>query len=130
MAANANETVWPVKIAEKGTAKISFVVRDEAGASPSSLAALTLTLYNRATGAVLNSLNAVNILNTNNGTYTYDAPSGVGTAVYTMQPADNALEDASQAQEVHVALFQWTYATTKKGWHRVVLAIAGELKVT
>lgn len=131
MAGNPHETIWPEKVAERGTARITCTLKDELGVSPSSLSSLTLTLYNRATGAILNSVNGKNILNTGGGTYTYDAPSGVGTVAYQMDPADNQLEVVGAEGEIHVALFRWTYASgAKAGWHRVVLAMVGELKVT
>jgi hypothetical protein len=129
MATNPHETIWPEKLAENGSARVAFVVRDETDASPTTLTTLTLTLYNRTTGAILNSKDATSILNTGGGTYTYDGATG--TVEYQMTPADNALEDPSQRQEVHLALFQWTYGGgAKQGWHRVVLTVVGDPKVT
>lgn len=127
MAHNPHETIWPEKIAERGTAAVFFILKDETGTYPASLSSLTLTIYNRATGAIINTMNAINILNTAGGTYT----PGTGAVTYQMTPADNQLEVPGDAQEVHVALFRGTYASGAKAfWHRVVLTMAAELKVT
>jgi hypothetical protein len=85
------------------------------------LTTLTLTLYDATTGTILNSRNAQNILNTNN--VTVHATNGLLT--WTVQPADLAMVTTNMAQELHIALFSWTWASgTKVGYHEVRFLVA------
>lgn len=129
MSHKPHETIWPTPVRERGCCTIEFVLQDEDGISPPSLDALTLTLYNRPTGAVINGKDNASILNTANGTYTY--AGGVGTVRLALQSADLALEVADASQEIHVALFRysWGGGGAKDDWHRVILTVAGERKV-
>jgi len=99
-------TVITSEVGEKTTCRIGGTITDHAGAAipAASLATLTLTLYHRQSGTILNSRNAVNVLNTNGGTVT----SG-GVLTMVLDPADNALEFQAGSRETHVAAFDWTY---------------------
>jgi hypothetical protein len=109
---------------EGETAKVSATVTDEAGATQTSVDALTVTLYDEATGDVINSRDAQSLDGENNGTFTS------GALVWEMQPADNAITDAAKDHEVHVALFEWTFGTTKKGKHEIRFLVHNLTKVT
>lgn len=122
------ETIWPDPVAERASARITAVLQDEVGVSPPSLDSLTVTIYNKATATVINGKNGTSILNTNGGTYVY--AGGVGTVTLQMDPADNQLEVAGAGQEIHEVLFKFGWSTSKASWHRVMLTIAGDLKVT
>lgn len=95
--------------AEQSTIQILATLVDETGAAVplAGLSALTLTLYNRdsATQELINSVNAVNILNTGRGVL----HSTSGLLTITLLPADNAIIDGSQDLEWHRALIQATY---------------------
>lgn len=103
-------------VAEQTTMRITATLVDEAGAAiPSAgLTTLTLTLYNRdsATQEIVNSVNAVDILNTGRGTV--HASSGLLTIV--LEPADNTIINATNDLEWHRALIQGTYAAGAKAF--------------
>lgn len=96
-------------VAEKTTLRMTATLVDETGtAIPSAgLSALTLTLYNRDSAAkeVINSVSAVNILNSGRGTV--HATSGLLTL--TLEPNDNAIVDVTQDLEWHRALIEGNY---------------------
>ncbi len=111
---------------EASTAILTGTIRDGAGnAVPAaSLTTLALTLFDRATGTVINSRNAVSILNTNGGTVT----SG-GVLTLTLSPSDMALVSQSAAQETHVAFLRWTYnAGADAGEQEVVFTVTNLAK--
>lgn len=99
-----------VVAAEKTTLRITATLVDETGAAIplAGLSALTLTLYNRdsTTQEIVNSVNAVSILNTGRGTV--HATSGLLTV--TLEPDDNAIIDTTKDVEWHRALIAGTYA--------------------
>jgi hypothetical protein len=84
---------------------------------------VTLTLTNAATGAVVNSRNSQNVLNSNN--VTIHATSGALT--WLIQPGDTELVDSSAAYEEHIAELTWVYETTKVGKHTHRLGCRGYL---
>ncbi len=105
-----------VIVAEKTTLRFTATLVDETGAAiPSSgVSALTLTLYNRDSAAkeIINSVTAVNILNTGRGTL--HATSGLLTV--TLEPLDNAIVDSASDLEWHRALIEGTYAAGAKAF--------------
>jgi hypothetical protein len=94
---------------------------DENGAAvpASALSALTLTLVDTISGAVINSISQVNILNSGRGTV-----DGSGNLVVTLSPTDTALESASSAQEYRSAVIDFTYSGGKVGRHQVDFILA------
>ena len=84
----------------------------------SSIDACTLTLYDQATRAIINSRQAQDVLNAN-GT-TIHATSGLLTC--DLNAADNVFV-GEKAKERHVALFKFTYSTTKTGIAQVFLDV-------
>lgn len=101
-------------VAEQTTLKLTASLVDESGVAipASALNTLTLTLYTRdsATQEIINSVNAVNILNTGRGT----VHATNGTVTVTLLPADNAIVNSSADLEWHRALIRGTYETTKQ----------------
>lgn len=97
-------------VAEQSTLRITATLVDETGAAlPSAaLASLTLTLYNRDSVAkeIINSVSAVNILNTGRGSVHVSS----GLLTVTLDPADNAIIDPAIDLEWHRALIEGTYA--------------------
>lgn len=81
---------------------------DNAPVPASSLATLTLTLYNAADGSIINSRNAQNVLNANNVTV-----SAGGVLVWDSVMADSPIVDTAAVpywrREAHVARFDFTY---------------------
>ncbi len=118
-------------VAEQTTLRFTATLQDEAGAAiPSSgVTAMTLTLYNRdsTNKEIINSVSAVNILNAGRGTL--HATSGLLTV--TLEPADNAIVDATQDLEWHRALIEGTYAAGAKAFkHEIDFPVRNLNKVS
>jgi hypothetical protein len=97
---------------EDASALLTGTLTDEAGAAvpAAQLTTLTLTLYDKVTGSIINGRNAQNVLNANGVTV-----SAAGALAWTMDPLDNPIVTAGSSKERHVALFKWTYGAGKKG---------------
>lgn len=117
------------QVPEKSTARITGVLKDEAGnvITAASLTTLTLTLYVLGfPSQIVNSRDAQNVLNANG--VTVDAS---GNLVWTMTPADNAIIDVTNDVETHIALFQWTWnAGAKAGRSEIAIPIVNLDKVS
>jgi len=119
------------RVNEATTDLYEAVIEDENGdaIAAASLTTLTLTLWDKLTGTVINSRNAQNVLNTNG--VTVDAS---GNLVWTMTPADNALTGTTLTNgqiEEHLAEFIWTWAAgVKKGNHQVQIDVLALDKVS
>ena len=107
-------------VAEKTTLRVTATLVDETGAAipASGLTTLTLTLYNRdsATQQIVNSVDAVDILNAGRGTV--HATSGLLTL--TLLPADNTIIDTTNELEWHRVLIQGTYAAGVKAFRQEI----------
>lgn len=106
-------------------------LKDESGVVVplSGISALTLTLYDVATDTIINSRDAQDVLNTND--VTVHATSGLLS--WTAQAADNAIVTAARVAgslEKHIALFEWTWSTTKKGKHELEIFVQQLAQVT
>lgn len=111
------ETIITDLIPEKSTWRYTGVFVDETGAvvPNSQFSELKLTLYDLATLAIINSVSAVNILNTDRG-----AVDPAGNLTILFLPADAPILDTAVELETHIALLEWTYAgSTKAGRHIV-----------
>jgi len=106
---SAIPTNFPETINEGSTARYEAALFDETGAAiPASLiTALTLTMVQAATGAIINGRNVQNVLNANQ--VTVDA---AGMLRYDLQPADTAMLDPTQGAEFHRATFRCTFGVT------------------
>ena len=91
---------------------------DETGAPilPADLNSLTLTIVDTVSGAVVNGVSGVGILNTGRG-----AVDSQGNLTLTLQaPGDTGLLNPGDAQETRSLVLDWTYAGgAKLGAHRV-----------
>ena len=110
-------------IAEETSQRINFTVVDENGDGipVGSLTTLTVTLFNVADSAIINSRDGTDIKNANGGELDIGGVDGVGA--WTMDPDDNEIIGTSKAVEYHTALFEWTWATTKEGRQPVSLLV-------
>lgn len=101
-------TTLPIHMAttvpELSTAMITFTAKDEAGAAipGSDLDSLTVTLFEKESGEVINSRERADILGANGGSVDED-----GVGVWIMEPEDNAIVLANRSSEEHIALFEW-----------------------
>ena len=105
----------PYEVQEDSSATWTGYIRDAAGVAIASadIVALTITLYDKLTGAAINSRTAQDILNANN--VTVHATSGLIT--WEIQPLDNVIVGTTlktNKSEEHVALIEGTYDTSKK----------------
>ncbi len=118
------------EILEGTTATYTATLQDENGdAIPSaSLSALTLTYYDLASGDIINSRNAQNVLGANN--VTVHATSGLLT--WSIQAEDTVINGSKHAHTVepHIALFEWTTTGGSSGKHLLQLDIKQLEKVT
>ena len=114
-------------VCEKTTTQISLPLTDENDQllPPGVLTTVTLTLYDRDSGSIINSRNGVSINGANGGT--------VSTAglLLVLTPADNAFIDATKSREVHIALIQWTWsAGAKSGAKELAFTVFNQAKIT
>jgi hypothetical protein len=120
-------TVLKERIAEKTSAKVTAVIKDEDGnAIPSgSLDSLKLTLYVKGTDTHVNSRDAQNVLNAND--VTVDAQ---GNLTWLLRPEDTVM-NGTGTSEVHVALFEWAWnGGTKAGKHEIEMTIVNLSQVS
>lgn len=99
-----------IRVAERSSAYIEGIILDEAG-DPVALAditAFTLTLFNDANDAIINSRDEQSILNENGGTY----HATTGAFTLTFASLDNPIVDTTLprgAKETHTALLSLTW---------------------
>lgn len=106
---------------EASNAQYTAYLKDETGVAVAltDISALTLTLRDKTTRAIINSRTAQNVLNTNN--VTVHATSGLVT--WSIQAADVTAVNANQPYVEHIAEFNVTWDTTKKSKHQVAIQI-------
>jgi hypothetical protein len=116
------------RVDEGCTAQYQTALKDETGATITTLTAVTLTLYDDSTGTIINSRTDQNVLNQNNVTF-----SG-NTLAWTLQPADNIIVTTgvrTNSYEKHVALFEYTYDSgNKSGKHELEFSVRQLKKVS
>ena len=116
-------TIEDRTVVEGNSMIYTATLKDAAGvALPlASVDSLTLTLYDKTTGTIINSRTAQDVLNTNQ--VTFHATSGLLT--WTALPADMAIvgTPAAGVLETHVALFEIVYSTTKGLNHEVEIYV-------
>src|SRR3990170_4412751 len=100
-------------IGEKATRFLSFEIIDENDLpiQPSALLTMKLTVYDKDTGAAINSRTAQDVLGGGSGTngvsITYTAgPPAKTTVVWTLSPLDAVIVTDYKLQEEHIALFE------------------------
>jgi hypothetical protein len=115
-------------IAEKTTQVLTCTIKDETDTviPVAQIGTLTLTLYNQESRSIINTRDNQNVLNANNVT----VHSTSGLLTWLLQPADTAIETTSKSIEVRVALFQWTFGSSKQGKHEIVFKIRNLEKVS
>ncbi len=124
----SERTILGTAFNELTSVRITAVVVDEAGSplGSSALTTLKLTLYNLASGAIINSVNEVSILNAGRGTVDVS-----GNLVLTLLPADGVIVDDTLKFERHLALIEWTYAGgTKSGSKEIEFKVRNLVQVS
>lgn len=108
---------------EQTTGWYTATIKDEKGVAlvgaDSALVTLKLSLFDEATGQIINSRSNQNVLNANGVTVWAD-----GSLSWRLDPADNAIVNPAKRTERHIAEFSWTWGTpTKTGRHKVVIDV-------
>ena len=114
------------EINEATTGRYTATLYDETGAviDGAALTTLTLTLYDVATNAVINSRSSQNVLNENGVAVTSD-----GTLTWTIAKEDTVIV-GRRLRERHAALFVGTWASgVKKFTHQIEMDVVNLVKV-
>ncbi len=122
------QTITSPVVCEKTTTQIELQLtdQDDAALAKASLGTVTLTLYERKTGTILNSRSAQSVLDVNGGTV-----SSTGLLTLILSNLDNALVSQSPSSEEHVALIEWTWSSgTRFGKKELTFTVMNQLKVT
>ena len=106
-------------VVEGTTCRLTGTVTREDGETGFKPDTLTLTLYEKVSGTVLNSRDASDVLSSCdvNGSLTLE-----------LTPADNALLVSSAPREKHRALLVWTWATGRKGAFTIEFTVVNHAK--
>ncbi len=118
---------------EESSGQYTATFKDESDTAVAltSIDSISLTLYDKYSGEIINSRNAQDVLNTNN--VTYHATSGLLT--WAIQQADNIIvglvdhlgigheNDDVDWLEEHIALFDIVYNTDLRAIHEVKLLV-------
>lgn len=118
-------TTFSDPIAEKTSQQLTARIRDLAGLGfkPETL---TLTLYDVATGTIINNRNHVSIRDANGGTVSID-----GLLTLQLDPADTVIVTPASSQERHIALLEWTWSGgTKTGRYELEMLVNNLAQVT
>jgi hypothetical protein len=94
------------------TSKITATFKDETGAAVTVVNAMTLTIYERDSLAIVNTKNGTDI----------SASFSAGTLTLTLTAADNAMVTTEES-EIHIILIEWTYGGTKKGKKEIPILV-------
>jgi hypothetical protein len=118
-----HRTVIPGIFAERGQARLTARFVDEAGAAipDTSFSTLTMKLYDKRSGDVINSHTATDIL---------AGVDGNGNLVRVFTPDDMQIVDDVRRQEVHIALLRWTYSGGGEGSHEMEFTVSNMSGVT
>ena len=108
------------------SSKIKGVLKDENdnGIDTANVSALTVTLYDDVTEAIINSRDHLNILNVNGGSV-----DSQGNFSWLMSPSDNPILNDSLGTELHHALIEFTYTGGKQGKKVVDIGVVNLVKV-
>lgn len=129
MPAPTPRTRIPGEFAERATVELTATLKDQDGAvvPASVIGALTLRLYDEASGTVINSRDGVDVKNVNGG-----AVSELGALTMRLDAADMAIVDAAKASELHIALFEWDWtqsSVTRHGKAEIAFVVKNLAKV-
>jgi hypothetical protein len=110
---------------EETSATYDATVEDDAGVAipAASLSSVVLTLYDVATGTIINLRDGQDVLNANNVTI-----SSSGALQWLMQPEDNIVVTSDSVVEHHKALFEFV-ASGRESKHEVNIYVSNLAKV-
>jgi len=106
-------------IPEESTAIVRAVVTDANGSPLTALDSLTVSLFDRLTGVVINGRNKQSLLNANGGVF----DTVTSELTWTMAPKDNIIVEQRNEMEEHLAQIEFTYASGALGRYEIVLRV-------
>ena len=113
-----------------GIYSFELVDQNNAAIDVAQLETVTLTYYDKETRQIINTRDGQNILQANNVIITTVAgPPIVTTLIWSIQQEDTVIIDSRRELETHIALFEWTWATTRKGVHEVQFQVESILYI-
>jgi hypothetical protein len=116
-------------VLEQTTPRFTAVLVGEDGVTPipgSTLSTLTLTLYcDDGNQTIINGRDDQNVLQ-QNGVGVDES----GNLIWTLSQADLVILDDTLPFERHIALFEWTWPTSKAGKFECVFAVQNLAKVS
>lgn len=127
--ADAWRTIIAGTIAERTSALVQATLQDELGApiAAAQVTAITLTLCVRATGAIINARQDVDVLTSGMGTI----DPTTGRLSITLRPEDNVLSTQTITQEEHAAVVSYTWdGGAKIGRQEILFTVANVLHVS
>jgi len=99
----------PSNVVEETNPPIYFKVVNKLTGTGLTLDSLTLTLYDEATGTIINSRNKQDVLNANGVTVNLSGPD-VGEVAWQPDSADMKIVTLNtRSPERHIALWEWTW---------------------
>jgi hypothetical protein len=111
----ANIYVAPGVVLEGTTSRLTGLITREDGVTGFKPDTITLTLYDKATGTVINGRDAADVS---------AAVDVSGNLSLELTPADNAIVSSSKGWEVHRALIEWAWAPAREGAFTVEFKVA------
>jgi hypothetical protein len=120
-------TTLRTEIDERTTPIYTATIKDAEG-MPIPLAqitTLTLTLFDNATGSIINGRSNQDILNTNG--VVVEGTSGKLT--WTMSELDTTIGNTASFYESRIGQFVWTYGGGKRGSHEILFTIRNLEKI-
>lgn len=140
MSVNTARTTLSGQYAEGSTMNLLIIITDVDGVTPLGnaalvLTALTLTLFESLTDAIINTCNKRSILNANGG-LVYNTlqtdPNGNQYNILVQLSIDDMKCLGPNKNEGHVALIEWTWGTNpvKGGKHEIAFSVANFTKVS
>lgn len=126
--ASPRQIITTPPLIEKTTAQVELQLtdQDDAALTSAALTTVTLTLYERISGTILNSRSAQDIKDVNGGSI-----SAGGLLTLILSHLDNALVSQARSQEEHVALIEWTWSSgTRYGKKEITFTVLNQVKVT
>lgn len=115
--------------AEGQTTRIRGVLLDENEQPLGALQTMVLTLYDKITGAIINSRDHQNILNVNGGTLLSTPDANGDNWFLVLGTLDMPVLHPDLSVEIHVALVQFTFGASKSGLHEIEIPILNVVKV-
>lgn len=112
-------TTFTDKSIEGTTRFITFTLLDQDGNTITSLDSLALTLFDKNTGDIINSLDGTDV----------SASFSAGTITYELVIASMGIHNTDLDEEIHVALFEWGFSGSRAGKHEFEFTVVNYLKV-